>query len=81
MPRLKNISKQKLYRPDINMTDSYSNLQNILTRPINWEIIEQQYDQMVKYATALRLGTAETESILKRFTGNRLEASNLSSFK
>jgi len=73
MPRLKNISKQKLYRPDINMTDSYSNLQNILTRPINWEIIEQQYDQMVKYATALRLGTAETESILKRFTGNNLK--------
>ena len=31
----------------------------ILTRPINWELIRQQYDQMVKFATALRLGTAE----------------------
>src|SRR3954465_13080747 len=27
-----------------------------------------QYDEMVKYATALRLGTAETEAILRRFT-------------
>ena len=35
----------------------------ILTRPINWELIRQQYDQMVKYATALRLGTAPTEAI------------------
>ncbi|MCX4804630.1 transposase [Streptomyces sp. NBC_01214] len=28
---------------------------------IKWDLIEQQYDQMVKYATALRLGTAEAE--------------------
>ena len=25
----------------------------MLTRPIDWELIRQQYDQMVKYATAL----------------------------
>ena len=31
-------------------------------------MIAQQYDQMVKYATALRLGTAEAEQILRRFT-------------
>jgi len=36
--------------------------------PIRWELVAQQYDQMVKYATALRLGTAESESILRRFT-------------
>ena len=39
-----------------------------MTRPIRWDLIAQQYDQMVKYATALRLGTAESESILRRFT-------------
>ncbi|MFJ6632570.1 Tn3 family transposase [Streptomyces sp. NPDC091376] len=39
-----------------------------LTRPIRWELIEQQYDQMVTYATALRLGTAEAEQVLRRFT-------------
>ncbi|HER2169418.1 TPA: Tn3 family transposase [Streptococcus pyogenes] len=30
--------------------------------------IRQQYEQIIKYATALRLGTASAESILKRFT-------------
>ncbi|MFD8609598.1 Tn3 family transposase [Streptomyces sp. NPDC059631] len=28
----------------------------------------QQYDQIVKYTTALRLGTAEAEQVLRRFT-------------
>jgi TnpA family transposase len=71
MPRLKSIHSQKLYRPDVGMTDSFQNLKPVLTRPINWELIRQQYDQMVKYATALRLGIAETEAILKRFTGHK----------
>ena len=43
-----------------------------LTRAINWILIRQQYDQMVKYATALRLGIAETESILRPFTRSNL---------
>ena len=45
----------------------------VLTKPIDWELIRQQYDQMVKYATALRLGTAETEAILRRFTRNNVQ--------
>jgi TnpA family transposase len=45
----------------------------ILSRAINWDLIRQQYDQMVKYATALRLGTAETEEILRRFTRTGLQ--------
>ncbi|WP_253806498.1 Tn3 family transposase [Paenibacillus polymyxa] len=73
MPRLKAIHSQKLYRPEPGMTDAYQNLQPVLTRPINWELIRQLYDQMMKYATALRLGTAETEAILKRFTRNNLK--------
>jgi TnpA family transposase len=40
----------------------------VLSRPIRWELIAQQYDQLVKYATALRLGTAEAEQVLRRFT-------------
>ena len=35
---------------------------------MDWELIRRQYDEMVKYATALRIGTAETEAILRRFT-------------
>jgi TnpA family transposase len=67
LPRLKRIHQQKLYRPHTGQNDAYPNLQLVLTRAIDWDLIRQQYDQMVKYATALRLGTAETEAILRRF--------------
>lgn len=67
MPRLKRINVQKLYRPSTGNNDVYPNLQPILTRAINWDLIRQQYDQMVKYATALRLGMAETEAINPAF--------------
>ena len=44
-----------------------------MTRPINWDLIVQQYDEMVKYATALKQGTADPESILRRFTRNNVQ--------
>src|SRR5712692_4699968 len=73
LPRLKAIHAQKLYRLESGQAEAYPNLQPVLTRPINWELIRQQYDQMIKYATALRLGTAETEAILRRFTRQNLQ--------
>ena len=73
LPRLKNIASQKLYRPEAGNPSDYENLQPILTKTINWDLIRNQYDEMVKYATALRLGTAETEAILQRFTRNNLQ--------
>lgn len=73
LPRLKAIHAQKLYRPETGKADAYKDLQLILTRPIDWELIRQQYDQMIKYTTALRLGTAETEAILRRFTRQNVQ--------
>jgi TnpA family transposase len=73
LPRLKNIKKQRLYRSYKGEPEKYANLQPILTRPINWEIIEQQYNQLIKFATALRLGTADAESILRRFTKSNVQ--------
>ncbi|GMU26342.1 MAG: hypothetical protein AMXMBFR16_12470 [Candidatus Uhrbacteria bacterium] len=68
LPRLKAIHSQKLYTPFPGQAESYPNLKLVLTRAIDWACIRQQYDQLVKYATALRIGTAETEAILRRFT-------------
>ena len=73
LPRLKAIHSQKLYRPETGKADAYANLQLILTRSIDWELVRQQYDQTVKYTTALRLGTAETEAILRRFTKKNVQ--------
>ena len=67
------IHKQSLYRPEAGRADDYPNLQPALTRPIDWDLIRRQYDEMVKYATALRLGIADTEAILRRFTRANLQ--------
>jgi TnpA family transposase len=67
LPRLKAIPVQKLSRPDAGQPDAYPRLRPILSKPIDWESFRQQYDEMVKYVTAVRLGTAETEAILRRF--------------
>ena len=73
LPRLKAIYVQRLYRPESGRPEAYEHLQPILTRPIDWDLIRRQYDQMVKYTTALRLGTAETEAILRRFTRSNVQ--------
>lgn len=41
-----------------------------MTRPIRWDVIAANYEQVIKYATAIRTGTASTEAILSRFTRN-----------
>jgi TnpA family transposase len=71
LPRLKAIHSNKLYRPPAVRPEDFPNLQPVLAaRPIDWELMTQQYDQMVKHATALRLGTAGAEEILRRFDRN-----------
>ncbi len=73
LPRLKDIASQKLARPEAGNPSDYEHLQPILSKPIDWDLIKNQYDEMIKFATALRLGTAETEAILRRFTRNNLQ--------
>jgi hypothetical protein len=70
LPRIKQINKMKLYRPDRGEPDALPRVDPAMTRPIRWELIGQNYDQMIKYATAIRVGTASTEAILRRFTRN-----------
>lgn len=67
-PRIKAISKQKLYVPEAGAAFGLKNLTPVLTRPINWHEIEHQYDEMVKYAAAMKDGKADPETILRRFT-------------
>ncbi|MGH3518504.1 MAG: Tn3 family transposase [Haloechinothrix sp.] len=68
LPRIKQINRVRLYRPVAGQPDAYPQLTPALTRPIRWDLVEQNYDQMIKYATAIRQGTASTEAILRRFT-------------
>jgi TnpA family transposase len=66
-PRLKAIARQKLALPRASMRGQLPNLLPILSGTIDWGEIEQQYDEMVKYAAAMQHGTAEPEAILRRF--------------
>lgn len=68
LPRIKAMNHLNLYRPTTGNPDAYPRLTPALTRPIRWDLIAEQYDSMMKYATAIRLGTATTEAILRRFT-------------
>ena len=67
MPRLKRIKYERLYLPDTGMGGAFPNLAGVLSRPIRWDLIIQQYDEMIKHAVALKTGTATAEAILKRF--------------
>ena len=58
---------ERLYLPDTGMVSAFPNLAGVLSRPIRWDLIAQQYDEMVKHAVALKTGTATAEAILKRF--------------
>ena len=69
MPRIKAIHSQRLYRPEPGQ--SFPNLDLVVaSRSIDWELIEQQLDAIVKHAVALKRGMADAESLLRRFTRN-----------
>jgi TnpA family transposase len=66
-PRLKAISRQKLALPSAGLRAELANLLPVLSGVIDWEEIEQQYDEMVKYTSAMHSGLADPEAILRRF--------------
>ena len=70
MPRINGIHKQKLYLPGKGQSNLYPRLKAVIKRPIRWQLIREQYDAMIKFATALKQGTADPEAILSRFTRN-----------
>ena len=68
MPRFKGIALQKLVRAEPKADRAYKHLEPLFApRPINWELIAQHYNEMIKLATALKQRTAEAETILRRF--------------
>ena len=66
-PRLKAIARQKLALPSAGIRGQLPNLLPILSSVVDWDEIEQQYDEMVKYTAAMQHGTADPEAILRRF--------------
>ncbi|MCW2877281.1 MAG: transposase Tn3 family protein, partial [Sphaerisporangium sp.] len=58
-----------VYRPGAGEDEAWPELDPVLSnKTIDWDLIANNYDQMIKYATALRLKTAEAHQMLRRFT-------------
>ncbi|GGQ31430.1 hypothetical protein GCM10010140_71950 [Streptosporangium pseudovulgare] len=45
LPRIKQINHVRLYRPVAGDADRFPNLRAAMTRPIRWDVIENNYDQ------------------------------------
>lgn len=58
LPRLKNLNKQKLYYSSAKYKNKYQNLTPTLKGSIDWNIIRDNYDEVVKYVAALKTGTS-----------------------
>ena len=67
LPRLKRIKREKVYQAHKGMRRELPNLSGVLARVIRWNLIEQQYDDMVRHVVALAEGTGPVDSILQRF--------------
>lgn len=65
--RFKAIDTMRLYLPGKTDRFAYLGLRPALTRPIRCELIEDNYDMIIRYATAIRQRTASTEALLRRF--------------
>jgi len=48
MPRLKRIKRERLYLPDRGMAKQFPNLAGVLTRPVRWDIMNQQYARFAR---------------------------------
>tara|TARA_B100001996_G_scaffold201784_1_gene154473 strand:+ start:186 stop:3188 length:3003 start_codon:yes stop_codon:yes gene_type:complete len=68
LPRFKAINRQKLYGVTSQDKKRYTNISLIIKGTINWQIIEDNYDEIVKYMVALKLGIIDPSVLVKRFS-------------
>ena len=65
LPRFKEIGAQKYYLPSEDFQTK--NIKDITTRVIDWKLIEEQYNEMVKHAIAMKIGIASAAAIIRKF--------------
>lgn len=73
LPRLKAINKQKLYGVASGDKWKYQYISEIIKGGINWKLIEENYNEVVKHLVALKLGIVEPDVLVKRFSNNNYE--------
>jgi len=66
MPRIKDLKDQQLYK--VYRDQDYGELNRLLTKNANIEIVIEQWDQMVKVATSLKQRLTPANEIVQRLT-------------
>jgi TnpA family transposase len=68
LPRIKRINHLRLYPPAAGWREAYPQLgPAMVNRAIDWDLIADEYDHMIKYAISIKNKTASTAAILRRF--------------
>ena len=78
LPRYKTIGNQTLYLPSEDF--QVNNIREITTRSINWQLIEEQYVEMIKYAAALKIGMCTAETVIRRFSRSNYQHPTFKAF-
>lgn len=78
LPRYKTVGNQKLYLPFDDF--QVKNIKEITTRAIDWKLISEQYDEMIKHAVALKIGTATADTIIRKFARSNYQHPTFKAF-
>lgn len=78
LPRYKTIGNQKLYLPSDDFC--VKNIKEITTRAIDWKLIAEQYDEMIKHAVALKIGTATADTVIRKFARSNYQHPTFKAF-
>lgn len=70
LPWLKRMKQERLYLTDENMKNRFPHLAGVLTRPIRWDHVHENYQDMVRHVVAAKERTAPVDSLLRRFNRN-----------
>lgn len=70
LPRFKAINKQKICGVNSKDKKKYTHLSSIMKGSINWKLIEDNYEEIIKYMAALKLGIIEPSVLVKRFSND-----------
>ncbi len=68
MPRIKDLKDQQLYRSEKNEDNGI--FSPLLNKTVDMDIIEEQWDQMIRVAISLKKRTAPAHIIVQRLTSN-----------
>lgn len=73
-PRIKGVGRLKIAKADQNLPSQYcSNIKSVMGKVVKWDLIKEHYDEMVKYAVALKNG-GDVDAILKRLSADNKQS-------